>query len=44
MQEVDDFHERFLRLVLSGDIAEGHARLLFHIHLGLALADVPDAA
>ena len=44
MQEVDDLLERLLRLILTGNILECHAGLLFHIHLGLALADVADAA
>ena len=39
MQEIDDLHERFLGLVLSGHIGKRDAGGLFHIDLGLALAD-----
>ena len=42
MQKIDDLDKRFLRFVLTGDIAERHAGLLFHIDLGLALADAAD--
>ena len=44
MQEIDDLHERFLGLVLSGHIGKRDAGGLFHIDLGLALADAADAA
>ena len=44
MQEVDDLDERFLGLVLSGDVGKRDAGGLFHIDLGLALADAADAA
>ena len=44
MQEVDDLDKRFLGLVLSGDVGKRDAGGLFHIDLGLALADAADAA
>ena len=44
VQEVDDLLERFLRLVLTGHVLEGHAGFLLHIYLGLAFSDVADAA
>ena len=39
MQKVYDLLQGLLGLVLTGHILEGDARLLFHIDLGLALAD-----
>ena len=44
MQEIDDLDERFLGLVLTGDVGKRDAGGLFHIDLGLALADAADAA
>ena len=44
VQKVDDLDERFLRLVLTGDVRERHACGLFHVDLGVGLADVADAA
>ena len=44
MQEVDDLDERFLGLILSGDVGKRDAGGLFHVDLGLALADAADAA
>ena len=44
MQEVDDLDKRFLCLVLTGDVGKRDAGGLFHIDLGLALADAADAA
>ena len=44
VQEIDDLHQRFLCLVLSRNVAERHAGLLFHIDLGLALSDASDPA
>ena len=38
MQEINDFLQGFLGLVLTCNIPEGNAGLLFHIHLGLAFA------
>ena len=39
MQEVDNFSQTLLRLVLTGDIGKGHAGLLLHIDLRIALCD-----
>ena len=44
MQEIDDLDKRFLGLVLTGDVGKRDAGRLFHIDLGLALADAADAA
>ena len=44
MQEVDDLDERFLGLVLSGDVGKRDAGGLFHIDLRLALANAANAA
>ena len=44
MEEVDDFDQRLLRLVLTGHILEGDTGLLLHIHLRGRLADTHDAA
>ena len=44
MQEIDDLDKRFLGLVLTGDVGKRDAGGLFHIDLGLALADAADAA
>ena len=44
MQEIDDLDKRFLGLILSGHIGKRDAGGLFHIDLGLALADTADAA
>ena len=44
VQKVNDLDERFLCLILSGHIRECHAGLLFHIDLGLALADPAESA
>ena len=44
MQEIDDLDKRFLGLVLSGNVRKRDAGGLFHIDLGLALADTADAA
>ena len=39
MQEVDDLLQTFLGFILTGHILECHAGLLFHINLGLRLAE-----
>ena len=39
VEEVDDLLQRFLCLVLTGHILKGNAGLLFHVNLGLALAE-----
>ena len=44
MQEIDDLDERFLGLVLTGNVGKRDAGGLFHVDLGLALADTADAA
>ena len=44
MQEIDHFLQGFLCLILPGHILEGHAGLLLHIHLGIALSDAHHAA
>ena len=44
VEEVDDLLKGFLGFVLTGDICKGHAGFLFHINLGLALADAHAAA
>lgn len=44
MQEVHQFHQRFLGFVLSGHVRKGDAGLGLHIHLGIALAEVAHAA
>ena len=44
VQKVNDLNERFLCLVLTRNVAEGHARLLFHIDLGAALSDAAKPA
>ena len=44
MKEVDDLLQGFLGLVLTGHILEGDTRLLLHIHLGVGLAHIADAA
>ena len=44
VEEVDDLLQGLLGLVLTGHVLEGDAGLLFHIHLGVGLAHVADAA
>ena len=44
MQEINDLHERFLGLVLTGNVGKGHAGLLFHVDLGFVFADPADAS
>ena len=44
MKKVDDLHQRLLGLVLTGNILEGDAGLLFHIDLSIGLAHAADAA
>ena len=44
MEEINDFLERLLGLVLTGHIGKGDTGLLFHIDLGLALAHAAEAA
>ena len=44
MEKIYYLLQGFLGLILSGHIPERHAGLLFHIHLGIALADSHHAA
>ncbi len=44
MEEVDDFHQGLLGLVLTGHVLEGDAGGFFHIDLGVGLAHAPQAA
>ena len=44
VEEVDDLLQGLLGLILTGHVLEGDAGLLFHIHLGVGLAHVADAA
>src|SRR5699024_4190493 len=44
MEKIYYVLQGFLGLILSGHIPERHAGLLFHIHLGIALADSHHAA
>lgn len=44
MQEVYHFHQRLLRLILSGYILKGDPRLLLHISLGCTFAHAHGAA
>ena len=39
MQEIDDLHKGFLRLILTRDIRERDSGLLLDIDLGVALSD-----
>ena len=39
MEEIDNFLQGFLGFILSCHILEGDAGLLFHVDLGLALAE-----
>ena len=44
MQEVDNLGQTLLRLVFTGDIGKGHACLLLHIDLCIALGDTAHEA
>ena len=47
MEEVDDFRQRLLGLILARNVPEGDAGGFFHVDLGVGLAhasDAPDAA
>ena len=41
VEEIDDLLQGFLGFVLTGHILKGDAGLLFHVDLGLALAEAP---
>ncbi len=43
MQKVDDLDQRFLGLILAGNVGKGDAGLLFHIDLGLVFANAQTA-
>ena len=44
MQEVDDLHQTFLGLILTGHVGKGDAGGLFHVDLGVGFAHIADAA